>query len=293
MKNRVEIWTDCSRCGGRMKLLLAEDIAEDELLREANCTFALCPLCEALAEKERAAEAEKEHRLEEQHKLNLTYKKRREQSRLDEVYLGWDDNHSGANRELKLWLESRWRDNSLLLVGSTGTCKSRLAQMFGYEFLRDCGSVYFGRATQLADEISGAFKGNPVKGLQLMKELYGYDLLIIDDFGQETLSDARISRLWDLIDMRYTQWNRERNIRSGKWNPLYGQSNYGARLWITTNDGALEMLERFGDKGASLVRRLKDMCEINHSGKVVRNAVSASPTSVPPLDHVRRGAVAK
>ncbi len=265
----VKVMTKCVGCGDEFFMALAPGVANEPMLLEANRRVARCAVCRRKEEAEdKKREEERQNRVK-LAQLEQNYEQRRRDSQLDKVCLGWDGDHPGANLELFRWMESRWRSaDGIMMKDETGKGKSRILQHFGYEFLRTEGSVYYARATQLAEEIAAEFGRSAVKGEQFVKSLYRFDLLIIDDFGQEALTDSRIPRLWDLIDMRYTQTERRRNIRSGRHNPLYDRpTGYGARLWISTNSGALEMARRFGDRGDSLVRRLVETCEIRKAGQ--------------------------
>lgn len=258
----VDVWTTC-KCGQTFAVKLAEAVAADDMLRGANLRLAVCSDCEAKAARETARKAAERKERERLGALNQTYDKRRKESRLDDYYLGWDEQHPGANPALQRWMELHWQTDSMLIVGNSGEAKTRLVQYYAYRYLQCRGAVYFCKAAQLVDELAALFKSSPRKGREAMIELYHYDLIIIDDFGKEVLSESRNSKIFDLVDMRYTATERARNIASGKWNPLFSRPNgYGAQIWVTTNDSSLELLERLGANGVPALRRLRDMCAI-------------------------------
>jgi len=96
------------------------------------------------------------------------------------------------------WLE---KHQNILISGATGVGKSYLACAFGQWACRNGFTVYYGRwPRMLGDILAAKGEGNYLKYLQKLTKV---NLLIIDDFGLNSLSDTDKKDLMEIIEDRY------------------------------------------------------------------------------------------
>jgi DNA replication protein DnaC len=145
-----------------------------------------------------------------------------------------------GNNRLKCWVEAN-QDKSLLISGESGIGKTRSVCSMGASVAKD-KPVVFWRCSDLCCEISRAAELSMHELSILKRQLRKCGLLILDDLGKEKLTDRTAEVLYDIIDYRY---------------------NSLKQVWITTNLSGTEFMHRLGiDKGPSMVRRLREMCQI-------------------------------
>jgi DNA replication protein DnaC len=96
------------------------------------------------------------------------------------------------------WLE---KFQNILISGATGVGKSYLACTFGQWACRNDFSVYYSRwPRMLGDILAAKGEGSYLKYLQKLAKV---DLLIIDDFGLNSLSDTDRKDFMEIIEDRY------------------------------------------------------------------------------------------
>lgn len=96
------------------------------------------------------------------------------------------------------WLE---KHQNILISGATGVGKSYLACAFGQWSCRNGYTVYYGRwPRMLGDILAAKGEGNYLKYLQKLTKV---DLLIVDDFGINSMSDTDKKDLMEIIEDRY------------------------------------------------------------------------------------------
>ena len=96
------------------------------------------------------------------------------------------------------WLE---KHQNILITGATGVGKSYLACAFGQWACRSGFNVYYNRwPRMLGDILSARGEGTYLKHLHKLSKV---DLLIVDDFGLNSLSDTDKKDLMEIVEDRY------------------------------------------------------------------------------------------
>jgi len=96
------------------------------------------------------------------------------------------------------WIE---KHQNILITGATGVGKSYLACAFGQWACRSGFTVYYSRwPRMLGDMLSARGEGTYLKHLHKLAKV---DLLIIDDFGLNSLSDIDKKDLMEIVEDRY------------------------------------------------------------------------------------------
>ena len=98
---------------------------------------------------------------------------------------------------------SRWAQahQNIILTGPTGVGKSYLACALGQKACRDGFTVVYRRATRLFDELAQA-RGDGTYP-HLLRRLAKAQVLLIDDFGLESLGAQQRKELLEVLDDRY------------------------------------------------------------------------------------------
>ena len=138
---------------------------------------------------------------------------------------------------------------NLLFYGTVGTGKSFLSGCIANELLeRGFSVVYFSAISLFASLSRYSFETNTKETLyNFSKDLYNYDLVIIDDLGTEVLSSFVTSQLFSLLN--------EREMRK-------------KATIISTNLNLGELKERYSDRVFSRLTKSFTICML--SGPDVR-----------------------
>jgi DNA replication protein DnaC/predicted nucleic acid-binding Zn ribbon protein len=154
----------------------------------------------------------------------------------------WQFDEAKGNAALLAWCYQR-RNKSIWLAGSTGTGKTRclcrtaarvawtdqsvvIAYRAAFDWLRALGSIMGKDGNEAEAEIHRAKMAS---------------ILILDDLGQEKLTERGAEVVFSVLDFR---------IRENR------------RCWITTNGTAAELDSKLGtDRGRAIRRRLAENCE--------------------------------
>lgn len=110
----------------------------------------------------------------------------------------------GLSKSILLELaSSRWvqQKQNVILTGHTGLGKSYLACALGQKACRDGFSVTYRRATRLFDELALARGDGSYSAL--LKRFAKTSVLVLDDFGLETLNAQQRKDLLEILDDRY------------------------------------------------------------------------------------------
>lgn len=131
--------------------------------------------------------------------------------------------------------------NGLLLMGPVGTGKTHLAAAIAIQLLEREYSVVFGTFNSLLSQIRYSYTGEDKDGEQeLFRKYTQCDLLVIDDFGKERVSEWVQQMAFEIINTRYEN---------------------DKALVITTNMTLAQVGEKYRENGDALVDRLLEICK--------------------------------
>lgn len=155
----------------------------------------------------------------------------------------------GAVRVSEDFVETFGEGKNLLFYGTVGTGKSFLSGCIANSLLEKGFSVIYFSAVSLFESLARySFDGNAKESLyNFCKELYNYDLVIVDDLGTEVLSSFVTSQLFTLLNER--EMRRKSTI-------------------ISTNLNLSELRDRYSDRVFSRVSKNFQLCKL--SGPDVR-----------------------
>ncbi len=141
--------------------------------------------------------------------------------------------------------------SNLILAGKPGTGKSHLASAIALEAMKNGHQAIFKSLPELLDEICFAYQNN-TDPYGLMIKYKNVPCLVLDDWGKEKTTDARMDYLFQIIDYRYrnglqtvlttnafnaeglkNRWNADkieplvsRILENGQWVTIYDSENY-------------------------------------------------------------------
>ena len=141
--------------------------------------------------------------------------------------------------------------SNLILAGKPGTGKSHLASAIALETMKNGHQAIFKSLPELLDEICYAHQNNNDPG-GLMIKYKNVPCLVLDDWGKEKTTDARMDYLFQIIDYRYrnglqtvlttnafnadglkNRWNADkieplvsRILENGQWVTIYSSENH-------------------------------------------------------------------
>ncbi len=248
----------CRICGASGELTVEDYVYNDRVFLTATVGFYACPGCVQLEEERRAREYKQQRDAELQYKWDCDYRKRFAISNFGIYELPYDPKHPKANSALDAWIgEHRYR--SLWIAGHTGLCKSRLVQKWGLEMLKS-RTVQYWPAADLLNHLSG----NAKRLDEVIWSVYRADLLILDDLGTETITEAKYKYLFAILDRRYLGFNQARHHQRSDHPEFHWGGDgkrLGAQIWVTTMDDGSRFVQGMGADGPAALRRISEMCE--------------------------------
>lgn len=254
---RVEL--QCA-CGRRYGMGVSSGIWNDEALRSALVSMACCDECSARIDRE-AEELDRKREIAwRMAEMDKGYSRRLADSNLERYQMSYDPLHPDANAELFEFVRQNI-DRSLWIAGRTGLCKTRIIHLFAAEALKSRSVLYWP-----SNDLMNYLSTHSLKIDTIIQPILTADLLILDDVGKETVSEAKMSYLFNLVDRRYNAWDQIKKINNGSLNPLWikrKERSLGAQIWITTNDDGSAVKARMGEvDGPCFIRRLQEMCAV-------------------------------
>jgi len=147
-------------------------------------------------------------------------------------------------------LEGHWLDHNqnLIFTGATGCGKTYLGCAIGQHFCQQGVSVRYFRLKSLQEQLQQVHgEGSYHKFLTQMNKT---KILIIDDWGMETLSSQERSDLLDIIDARQDQGSLilMSQLPVSKWHELIGEATYADAIM----DRLIHRAQRFELEGESM-----------------------------------------
>jgi len=133
----------------------------------------------------------------------------------------------------------------LAFVGPTGKCKTRVCYMILTRYHFDGQGVFGITAAKLAELVQNKFsldneiRGESVEKLKLIERI---PLLLLDDVGQEKITERTGSEFFSLIEQR-TAWKRP-------------------TLWTSNLDAGTFKQALGAERGQPTIRRLREFSEI-------------------------------
>jgi DNA replication protein DnaC len=108
-----------------------------------------------------------------------------------------------AKSEIMELASSKWvqQHQNIILTGHTGLGKSYLACALGQKACRDGFTVIYRRATRLFDELALARAGGTYT--HLLKRFAKAHVMVLDDFGLESLTAQHRKDMLEILDDRY------------------------------------------------------------------------------------------
>ena len=233
----------CRICGAPTPFDTGDDETVTDLGYALEAFAKEWAICETCAQNLEAKKAEEEQRRCQEREayetaLRIAEKgKRMEAARIPKLYAEPWDGAKGNTALLAFVLDNAGRS---IFLGSlkSGVGKTRALCHAAREIILSEGlGVEFWKTTQLTRTLAGLYRESVKEADAEMKRLCELDLLILDDLCKEKLTDRAGELLYDLIDERFSQCRR---------------------TWITSNYSGAETAEKFGERGAYLLRRLRE-----------------------------------
>jgi DNA replication protein DnaC len=138
--------------------------------------------------------------------------------------------------EVQSWQHQK---RGVVFAGSPGVGKTRLAYIMLKRLHAEGKRVRAMTATDFALGVQE--QGGKHKLPEWLKDLCGVSVLLLDDLGKEKLSESVVAQLFHVLDKRMAE---------------------ELPVLITTNYKGQHFIERFGEYGEPLYRRLKEACII-------------------------------
>jgi DNA replication protein DnaC len=157
------------------------------------------------------------------------------------------------------WIEAH---DNLVITGPTGVGKSYLASALGHKACRDNRSVLYQRVPKLFGDLALA-RGDG-RYARLLRALGGVQVLILDDWGLEPLTqDAR----HDLLEILEERYGRRSTIITSqlpidKWHDVIGDPTYADAIL----DRLVHNAQRIDLSGDSLRRRRSTKTTVSAAG---------------------------
>ncbi len=156
-------------------------------------------------------------------------------SGIPEPFWVWDEQK--GNNELLDWIISN-NSSSLFIGDDYGTCKTRAVCVAGKKLVFSGVHVRYWRSCDLSLHLAAACSRDLDEAESEISDMSGCDLLILDDFGKEKVTDRAAEMVFSIIDNRYL---------------------YKKMTWITSNLNGTELEARLGsDRGPAILRRLRE-----------------------------------
>ena len=147
-------------------------------------------------------------------------------------------------------LEGQWlrHHQNLIFTGATGSGKTYLGCAIGHYFCRQGLSVRYFRLKGLQEKLQQVHGDGSYN--RFLAQLSTCEILIIDDWGMESLTGQHRSDLLDIIDARHdvNSMILMSQLPVSKWHELIGEATYADAIM----DRLIHRAQRFELKGESM-----------------------------------------
>ncbi|WP_022943128.1 IS21-like element helper ATPase IstB [Psychromonas hadalis] len=152
--------------------------------------------------------------------------------------------------KIRSLLEGHWltHHQNLIFTGATGCGKTFMGCAIGQHFCQQGKSVRYFRLKGLQEHLQRVHGDGSYS--RFLTQLSKCDILIIDDWGMESLTGQQRSDLLDIIDARHGQGSMilMSQLPLSKWHELIGEATYADEIL----DRLVHCAERFELKGESM-----------------------------------------
>lgn len=100
-------------------------------------------------------------------------------------------------------------EKNLILMGNSGLGKTFLSNCIANEILKNGKTVLYQTAPNMLSEIMNCVFDKPNCNKDIIENLLNVDLLIIDDFGTETMNSMKFTELFNILNSRLLNQNKK------------------------------------------------------------------------------------
>tara|TARA_B100001059_G_scaffold235209_1_gene280111 strand:+ start:1745 stop:2494 length:750 start_codon:yes stop_codon:yes gene_type:complete len=152
--------------------------------------------------------------------------------------------------KIRSLLEGAWlkHHQNLIFTGATGCGKTYLGCAIGHYFCQQGISVRYFRLKTLQEKLQQVHGEGSYS--RFLNQLNNCQILIIDDWGMEALSNQQRSDLLDIIDARHEKNSMilMSQLPIAKWHALIGEATYADAIM----DRLIHRAQRFELRGESM-----------------------------------------
>lgn len=150
--------------------------------------------------------------------------------------------------------------HNLLITGATGCGKTYLACALGHHHCHQDHSVYYFRLKELLEKLFMAQADGTYR--KHINKLKACDLLILDDWGLESLNAQQRSDLLELIDARYDTKSTiiTSQLPVENWYDMIGESTHADAILDRLIHGSIKLKL----KGESMRKRQNKLTDADH-----------------------------
>jgi DNA replication protein DnaC len=168
----------------------------------------------------------------EQRKINRLEKQARFRLHAEVEQIEYQASRGFTKSQIRQLLEGHWLGyhQNLLLTGAAGCGKSYLACALGRYFIRQGLTVRYYRLKTLLEEMRLAQADGSYP--KLIAQLSHVAILILDDWGMETLESGERSNLLEIIDTRHGQFSTlvASQLPVDKWYGMIGEATFAEAI---------------------------------------------------------------
>ncbi|MEJ6080875.1 IS21-like element helper ATPase IstB [Vibrio sp. 1-Bac 57] len=186
----------------------------------------------------------------EQRKIDRLVKQAKFRLRADPEQIDYRAGRGIEKAKVRSLLEGHWLTHyqNLIFTGATGCGKTFMGCALGHYFCQQGKSVRYFRLKGLQEHLQRVHGEGSYP--RFLTQLNKCQILIIDDWGMESLTGQQRSDLLDIIDARHGQSSMilMSQLPISKWHELIGEATYADAIM----DRLIHCAERFDLKGESM-----------------------------------------